>query len=69
MKTVLTQLCVLKALQPRLADMADDKWEDIDEKALSALQLSLSPGVLRECKIYDIIVEEIEGAIYDQESC
>jgi hypothetical protein len=28
--------------------MADDKWEDLDEKALSALQLSLSPDVLRE---------------------
>jgi hypothetical protein len=48
MKTVLTQLCVRKALQPRPADMADDKWEDLDEKVLSALQLSLSPEVLRE---------------------
>jgi hypothetical protein len=28
--------------------MADDKWEDLDEKLLSALQLSLSPEVLRE---------------------
>jgi hypothetical protein len=28
--------------------MTDDKWEDLDEKALSALQLSLSPDVLRE---------------------
>jgi hypothetical protein len=28
--------------------MADDKWEDFDEKALSALQLSLSHDVLRE---------------------
>jgi hypothetical protein len=48
MKTVLTQLCVRKALQPRSVDMTDDKWEDLDEKALSALQLSLSPDVLRE---------------------
>jgi hypothetical protein len=32
----------------RSADMADDKWEDLDEKVLSALQLSLSPDVLRE---------------------
>jgi hypothetical protein len=28
--------------------MTDDKWEYLDEKALSALQLSLSPEVLRE---------------------
>jgi hypothetical protein len=28
--------------------MTDDKWEDLDEKALSALQLSLSFDVLRE---------------------
>jgi hypothetical protein len=28
--------------------MTEDKWEDLDEKALSALQLSLSPIVLRE---------------------
>ena len=48
MKAVLTQLCVRKALQPRPADMADDKQEDLDEKASSALQLSLSPDLLRE---------------------
>jgi hypothetical protein len=48
MKAVLTQLCVQKALQPRPTDMTDDKWEDLDEKALSALQLSLFPDVLRE---------------------
>jgi hypothetical protein len=47
-KAVITKLCVRKALQPRPADMTDDKWEDLDEKALSALQLSLSPDVLRE---------------------
>jgi hypothetical protein len=35
-------------LQPRPADMTDDKWKNLDEKALSALQLSLSPDVLRE---------------------
>jgi hypothetical protein len=28
--------------------MTDDKWEDLDEKALSALQLSLSTDILRE---------------------
>jgi hypothetical protein len=48
MKVVLTQLCVRKALQPRPVDMTDDKWEDLDEKALFALQLSLPPDVLRE---------------------
>jgi hypothetical protein len=37
MKDVLTQLCVRKTLQPRPADMADDKWEDLVEKAFSAL--------------------------------
>jgi hypothetical protein len=35
-------------MQPRHPDMAHDKWEDIDEKALFVLQLSLSPDVLRE---------------------
>jgi hypothetical protein len=47
-KIVLTQLYIRKALQPRPTDMIDDKWEDLDEKALSALQLNLSPDVLRE---------------------
>jgi hypothetical protein len=47
-KTILTQLCVRKALQPRHTVMTDDKWKDINEKVLSALQLSLSPYVLRE---------------------
>jgi hypothetical protein len=28
--------------------MTDDKWKDINEKVLFALQLSLSPYVLRE---------------------
>jgi hypothetical protein len=28
--------------------MTDDKWQDIDERALSAIQLSLSFDVLRE---------------------
>jgi hypothetical protein len=37
MKAVLTQLGVRKALQTRPADMADDKWDDLDEKALSVL--------------------------------
>jgi hypothetical protein len=35
-KVVLTQLYVRKALQPRSADMTNDKWEDLGEKALSA---------------------------------
>jgi hypothetical protein len=48
MKAVLTQLCVRKTLQPRPADTTDGKWEDLDEKTLSALQLSLSHDVLRE---------------------
>jgi hypothetical protein len=48
MKAVFTQLCVRKTLKLRPTDMAGDKWEDLDEKALSPLQLSLSPDVLRE---------------------
>jgi hypothetical protein len=28
--------------------MANDKWEDLDDKGLSSLQLNLSPNVLRE---------------------
>jgi hypothetical protein len=28
--------------------MTDDKWQDIDERALSAIQLSLSFNILRE---------------------
>jgi hypothetical protein len=34
MKIVLTQLCVRKALQPRPADMTDNKQEDLDKKKL-----------------------------------
>jgi hypothetical protein len=48
MKTVLTQLVAQKALQTRPADMTNDKWQDIDERALSAIQFSLSFDVLRE---------------------
>jgi hypothetical protein len=48
MKVVLTHLCVRKALQPRPTNMANDKWEDLDDKGLSSLQLNLSPNVLRE---------------------
>jgi hypothetical protein len=33
MKVVLTQLVVQKALQTRPADITDDKWQDIDERA------------------------------------
>jgi hypothetical protein len=42
------QFVVQKALQTQPADMTDDKWQDIDERALSAIQLSLSFDVLRE---------------------
>jgi hypothetical protein len=41
-------LIVQKALQTRPADMTDDKWQDIDERALSTIQLSLSFDVLHE---------------------
>lgn len=42
MKVVLTKLVVQKALQTWLVDMIDDNWQDIDERALFAIQLSLS---------------------------
>jgi hypothetical protein len=48
MKFVLIQLVVQKALQTWPTDMTDDKWQDIDERALSAIQLSLSFNILRE---------------------
>jgi hypothetical protein len=47
MKIVLTQLVVQKAFQTRPADMTD-KWQYIDERALSTIQLSLSFDVLGE---------------------
>jgi hypothetical protein len=52
--------------------MVDDKCEDLDEKVLSALQLSLSPNVLREVMNAKSVAElwtKIGGAIYDQEPC
>uniref|UniRef100_J3N766 Reverse transcriptase zinc-binding domain-containing protein n=1 Tax=Oryza brachyantha TaxID=4533 RepID=J3N766_ORYBR len=48
MKAILTQVGVRKALGTRPDGMTDDKWEDLDQKALSAMQLSLSTDVLRE---------------------
>jgi hypothetical protein len=39
---------VQKALQTRPADITDDKWQDINERVLSVIQLSLSFNVLRE---------------------
>jgi hypothetical protein len=53
--------------------MTDDKWQDIDERVLSAIELSLSFDVMGEViiheKIRSNIVEKIGGAICDQESC
>ncbi|KAL5781745.1 hypothetical protein ACOSP7_006774 [Xanthoceras sorbifolium] len=49
MRAVLVQSGVQKALKGvKPADMKDADWEDIDEKARSAIQLSLSDEVLRE---------------------
>ncbi|KAL5771515.1 hypothetical protein ACOSP7_015669 [Xanthoceras sorbifolium] len=48
MRVVLVQSGVQKALKgDKPADMKDADWEDIDEKARSAIQLSLSDEVLR----------------------
>jgi hypothetical protein len=41
-------LVVQKALQTRPADMTDDKWQYIDDRALSVIQPSLSFDILRE---------------------
>jgi hypothetical protein len=41
-------LVIQKALQSQPSDMTDDKWQDIDKRDLSAIQLSLSFDVLRE---------------------
>lgn len=51
MNVVLTQSGLKKALDSKLkktSNMTDEQWEELDEKALSALQLCLSKDVLRE---------------------
>jgi hypothetical protein len=51
--------------------MTQDKWKDLDEKALSDLQLSLSPDILREvmnAKSVAQLWKKLEE-LYDQESC
>ena len=48
MKAMLTQLEVRKALTAKPATMSEDQWKDLDQKALSAIQLSLSTDVPRE---------------------
>ena len=72
MKDVLTQLIVRKSSQKQPTNTTNDKWDDLDGKTLSVLQLILSYDILCEltnAKIYDRILEEIGGAIYDQGSC
>ena len=51
MKAILTQNGLKKALDgksKRPATMTEETWEDLDEKALTAVQLCLSEEVLRE---------------------
>ena len=48
MKVVLTQNGLRKALSERPTGMLDDDWLELDEKALSAIQLMPSKEVLRE---------------------
>ena len=51
MKAVLTQNGLKKALQGKSKKpptMTNEKWDELDEKALSAIQLYLSREVLRE---------------------
>ena len=62
MRTVLVQIGVQKALKcVKPADMKDADWEDIDEKARSAIQLSLSDEVLRE-----VISEKTTKALWEK---
>ncbi|KAL5789775.1 hypothetical protein ACOSQ2_004663 [Xanthoceras sorbifolium] len=62
MRTVLVQSGVQKALKGvKPADMKDADWEDIDEKARSAIQLSLSDEVLRE-----VISEKTTKALWEK---
>jgi len=51
MRVVLTQSGLMKALdgiQNKPTSMTDEQWEELDEKALSSIQLSLSKEFLRE---------------------
>ncbi|KAL5768311.1 hypothetical protein ACOSQ2_015094 [Xanthoceras sorbifolium] len=62
MRAVLVQSGVQKALKgDKPADMKDADWEDIDEKARSAIQLSLSDEVLRE-----VISEKTTKALWEK---
>ncbi|KAL5810012.1 hypothetical protein ACOSQ4_026580 [Xanthoceras sorbifolium] len=62
MRAVLVQSGVQKALKGvKPADMKDADWEDIDEKARSAIQLSLSDEVLRE-----VISEKTTKALWEK---
>jgi hypothetical protein len=54
------------------ATCIDDKWQDIDERVLSVIQLSLSFDVLREVmheKSSATLWKKIGGVVYVQESC
>ncbi|KAL5854514.1 hypothetical protein ACOSQ4_004316 [Xanthoceras sorbifolium] len=62
MRAVLVQSGVQKALKGnKPANMKDADWEDIDEKARSAIQLSLSDEVLRE-----VISEKTTKALWEK---
>ncbi|KAL5795047.1 hypothetical protein ACOSP7_003641 [Xanthoceras sorbifolium] len=62
MRAVLVQSGVQKALKGiKPADMKDVDWEDIDEKARSAIQLFLSDEVLRE-----VISEKTTKALWEK---
>ncbi|KAL5774200.1 hypothetical protein ACOSP7_011757 [Xanthoceras sorbifolium] len=62
MRAVLVQSGVQKVLKgDKPPDMKDADWEDIDEKARSAIQLSLSDEVLRE-----VISEKTTKALWEK---
>ena len=61
MRAILVQNGVQKALDVRPDGMTDTRWEDIDEKARSAIQLSLANEVLRE-----VISEKTTKALWEK---
>ena len=61
MHAILVHNGVQKALGIRPDSMTDTKWEEIDEKARSAIQLSLANDVLQE-----VISERTTKALWEK---
>lgn len=62
MKAVLTQIGLRRALdgkQKKPLTMTDEEWQEMDEKALSAIQLCLTTEVL-----YEVLHEETAAGLW-----